>query len=369
MCRVVFHSASLRGGGAERVLVLMANEFAARGQDVTLFTWNAEGPNAALLSERVRLVDLAMPMHGGGGYGKLATLKGLVRSVGVMRELQPDAVYSGPEFANLLTAIMLALAGSRAQFFPTVHAAAALRPSGFGSALAIALSRLVAARATRVVGVSDGVGRDLVARGFPNSKVVTINNPLPPMTQATGDDQPWRAELDAMGPGPVIGTAGRLIGVKDHVTLLHAFAQLSATRPARLVIFGEGPLRDELADLAARLGIAERVLLPGYISDPAACYAALDLFVLTSTTEGFGNVLIEAMAAGVPVVSTDAPYGPREIMRDGALGPLVPVGDPAALAEAMGRLLDRPTDAALLRQRAADFAVDKIGDRYLALLH
>lgn len=367
MRRVVFHSASLRGGGAERVLVLMANEFAARGQDVTLFTWNAEGPNAALLSGRVRLVDLAMPMQG-GGYGKLATLRGLFRSVGVIRELRPDAVYSGPEFANLLMVFILALAGSRAQFFPTVHAASALRPSGLGAHLAIALSRLVAARATSAIGVSDGVGRDLVARGFPVAKVVTINNPLPPMQQANAADQPWRAELDAMGNGPVIGTAGRLIGVKDHVTLLRAFARLSARRQARLVIFGEGPLRGELEELAAGLGIGRQVLFPGYINDPAACYAALDLFVLTSTTEGFGNVLVEAMASGVPVVSTDAPHGPREIMQDGALGPLVPVGDDAALAEAMDRLLDKPTDPALLRRRAADFEVDKIGDRYFALL-
>ena len=121
--------------------------------------------------------------------------------------------------------------------------------------------------------------------------------------------------------------------------------------------------------LAAELGIARQVLFPGYVNDPAACYEGLDLFVLTSTTEGFGNVLVEAMAAGVPVVSTDAPYGPREIMRDGALGPLVPVGDHQALAEALHRLLDRPTDPVLLRQRASDFEVDKIGDRYLALLH
>ena len=212
MARVVFHSASLKGGGAERVLVLIANAFAARGHDVTLFTWNAEGPNAALLVDKVRLVDLGLPMRD-GGYGKVGTLKGIARSIHVIGELRPDAVYSGPEFANLLMMIVLVLAGSRAKFFPTVHAATALRPGGLGSRLAIILSRLVAARATRAIGVSDGVGRDLVARGFPPHKVVTINNPLPPM-QPTSRAQSWHAELAAMGSGPVIGTAGRLIGVR-----------------------------------------------------------------------------------------------------------------------------------------------------------
>ncbi|OEO30449.1 glycosyl transferase [Devosia insulae DS-56] len=365
--RIVFHVPSLRGGGAERVFVLMANEMARRGHEVTLFTWNGEGPNAALRVDAVHLVDLGIPIRG-DGFGKPATIGGLIRSAGFYRRLKPDAVFSAPEFANLITGLALILSFSKAKFFPSFHAAAAIPSNDFGSKLAVLLSGLVAARASKAIAVSAGVGRDIAARGVPPAKVEVINNPLPPAVGKQGATYPWQAELAALGEGPVIATAGRLVGVKDQKILLRAFAALLKTRPGRLVLFGDGPLRGELEAESRILGIASRVLFAGYVNDPTACYAAADLFVLTSTSEGFGNVLIEAMAAGVPVVSTDAPHGPREILADGKYGTLVPVGDAEALAAAMGAMLDQPTDAALLGGRAADFAVERIGDLYEGLL-
>ncbi|MCO5090844.1 glycosyltransferase [Bosea sp. (in: a-proteobacteria)] len=365
--RIVFHIASLGGGGAERVFVLMANELAARGHDVTLFTWNAQGPNAALLSGSVRLIDFGLPVRE-GGYGKAATLKSTLRSARLLRRLRPDAVYSAPEFANLVMALALMLARSPARFFPSFHAAAALSSGKAGAKLAKLLSRLVAARATTAIAVSQGVAADLAALGFPASGIAVIHNPLPPAAAPSGRGHAWRGALQAMGEGPVVATAGRLVPVKDHRTLLEAFAILRARRPARLVVFGDGPLAGELSAFAADLGIGADVLFPGYVDDPAACYADADLFVLSSTSEGFGNVLIEAMAAGVPVVSTDAPHGPREILADGRFGALVPVGDAKAMAAAMEAMLDRPTPTALLSLRAGDFTAEKIGDRYEALL-
>jgi glycosyltransferase involved in cell wall biosynthesis len=257
---------------------------------------------------------------------------------------------------------------SKARFFPSFHAAASLRSEETGSRLAVMLRRLVARRTERAIAVSAGVGRDIVATGIPADKVVVINNPLPPASDRPAQDHPWQAQLAAMGDAPVIATAGRMVPVKDHKTLLRAFARLVATRPARLVLFGDGPLRAELEAESEALGIASQVLFAGYVNDLAAVYSAADLFVLTSTSEGFGNVLVEAMEAGVPVVSTDAPHGPREILADGRYGALVPVGDSGALAAAMSEALDRPTPADLLRTRAADFSVERIGDRYEQLL-
>ncbi len=367
--RLIFHVPTLGGGGAERVFVLMANALAERGHHVTLLVWNAAGPNAALRSDAVQLVDLGIPVSG-GGFGKPRTLGGLWRSARFYRRHKPDAVFSGPEFANLVTALALGLALSPAKFFPSFHAAASIPSNDFGSTVAARLAALVAARATTLVAVSAGIRRDLEARGVPSGKIAVIHNPLPPgIGAASTATYPWQAELAALGQGPVIATAGRLTPVKDHRTLLAAFARLRATRPARLVIFGDGPLRSELIDEANRLGIFGSVLFPGYVNDPAACYAAADLFALSSVSEGFGNVLIEAMAAGVPVVSTDAPHGPREILRDGALGRLVPVGDAAALAEAMAQTLAAPLPAETLKARAADFNIDAIADRYEALLN
>lgn len=350
------------------MFVLMANALAARGHHVTLFTWNAGGPNAALRSDGVHLVDLGIPVTG-GGFGKPRTLKGLWRSAQFYRRHKPDAVFSGPEFANLVTALALNLALSPAKFFPSFHAAASIPSNDFGSKVAARLAALVAARATKLIAVSAGIGRDLAARGVPERKIAVIHNPLPPGIHAGATrTYPWQAELAALGQGPVIVTAGRLTPVKDHKTLLRAFAELRATRPARLVIFGDGPLKSELVAEAGRLGIAGSTLFPGYVNDPAACYAVADLFALTSVSEGFGNVLIEAMAAGVPVVSTDAPHGPREILENGALGPLVRVGDATAFAAAMAMTLDAPTPTASLKSRAAEFESDVIADRYESLL-
>ena len=363
--RIIFHSASLRGGGAERVFVLMANELAGRGHDVTLFTWNAEGPNAALLSPRVKLLDLDLTIRG-ESYGKPATLRGLWRTAQVLRRLDPDAVFSAPEFANLVMTLALLLSRSRAKFFPSFHAAKSLPSSGIGARLAIWLSKLVAARATRAVAVSQGIGRDLAARGFPAPRIVVINNPLPPRAETT-TSYPWQDRLAAMGDGPVLASVGRLVPVKDHKTLFEA-CSLLADRRWRLAVFGDGPLEAELRAYATKLGIGDRVLFAGYVADPMACYAVADLVVLSSLSEGFGNVLIEAMAVGVPVISTDAAHGPREILADGRFGPLVPVGDTKALAAAIAEMLEYPTPAKLLKERAEDFDVARIGDRYEQLL-
>jgi len=365
--RLLFLLASLRGGGAERVFVLLANEMASRGHDVTLLVWNADGPNAALIADGVKLINFDLPLKG-EGYSKPTTLKGLLRTARLVRRLAPEAVFSAPEFVNLLAAVALILARSRARFFPTFHAASSLSSERLGARIAHSMSSLVAARATRAIAVSAGIGRELQARGYPASKVAVIHNPLPQGVTSPRQLHGWHEHLEAMGEGPVIVTAGRLVPVKDHRTLLEAFALLRAKRRARLVIFGEGPLENELRAYARQAGIGDAVLFPGYVNDPQACYAVADLFVLSSTSEGFGNVLVEAMEAGIPVVSTDAPHGPREILDDGRYGTLVPVGDASAMAAAMAEMLDHPTPPAVLKRRAADFDIARIGDRYEALL-
>lgn len=365
--RIVFHLPSLAGGGAERVFVLMANEMAARGHAVTLFVWSARGPNAELRNPGVRLINLELPMRG-EGFGKAGTLRGLARSAAFLRRERPDAVFSGPQFANLMMTLALMAGLSRASFFPSYHAPASLHGKRLGERVARILTWLVARCATRAIAVSEGVGRDLVARGFRDGQVVVIHNPLPPAHTRAPGPHPWAAALEAMGDGPVIVTLGRLVPVKDHRTLLEAFSRLDPARGHRLVIFGDGPLKEDLVAHAGALGIAGRTLFPGYVNDPAACYACADLFVLSSVKEGFGNVLIEAMAAGVPVVSTDAPYGPREILADGRLGALVPVGNAAALARAIEETLERPPVSDDLRRRSAGFSIDIVGDRYESLL-
>ncbi|MDB5530998.1 MAG: glycosyltransferase [Devosia sp.] len=369
MAKLIFHVPSLIGGGAERVWVLVANEMARRGHDTTLLVWNGLGPNRVHVSPDVHLVDFGIALFGGERFGKPATLRGLLRMAAFFRRHQPDAVFSAPEFANLTTALALWLSASRAKFFPSFHAAAILRDSRTGSELARRFSGLMARRATRAIAVSQGIAGDL-SHGIAADKIAVIHNPLPPPSLKPVEDSEWMGGLTAVRAAniPIIITAGRLAPVKDHRTLIEAFALLRRDMPAKLVILGDGPLRGELTALVAERGLEADVLLPGFVADIRPSLSAADLFVLTSTSEGFGNVIVEAMAVGLPVVSTDCPHGPREILENGALGELAPVGDAGAIAAAMSRMLANPTSANRLQTRAADFSVERIGDQYEALL-
>jgi glycosyltransferase involved in cell wall biosynthesis len=169
--------------------------------------------------------------------------------------------------------------------------------------------------------------------------------------------------------------AGRLVRQKDFPTLVRAFAQARRRRPLRLLIAGgaDNPARTaerqaELATLAGELGVAGDVELPGHVANPVALMARAGVFALSSAWEGFGNVLVEALACGTPVVSTDCPSGPAEILAGGRFGRLVPVADPAAMAAAIEATLAAPPDPGPLRARAQDFSAERAADAYLALL-
>jgi glycosyltransferase involved in cell wall biosynthesis len=220
-----------------------------------------------------------------------------------------------------------------------------------------------------VICVSAGVAEDLARYvSIPAAKLSVIHNPVLSeellRTAERECSHPWMAP----GQPPVILGAGRLTRQKDFATLVRAFALLASDVDHRLLIIGDGAERAALQRLAADLGVAERVTFPGFVEEPLSYMRRARLFVLSSAWEGFGNVLVEAMAVGTPVVSTDCPSGPREILLDGTLGPLAPPGDPRALAEAMRAAIAQPAEPGALRRRAADFSVDVVARRYLDTL-
>ena len=217
--------------------------------------------------------------------------------------------------------------------------------------------------------MSRGVAADLTdAVGVPADRMYTIYNPVVSASLVRAADRPaghpW---LDRPGPQVVLAT-GRLIEQKDFPTLPAAFAKVLACRPARLIVLGKGPLLPALTAQAEELGVARHVDFPGFAENPYAFMAKAGVFVLSSRWEGLGNVLIQAMACGCPVVSTDCPHGPAEILEDGRWGELVPVGDSRALSEAMFRALDRLPPHEALRERASAFGVDQAVARYEELL-
>ena len=219
--------------------------------------------------------------------------------------------------------------------------------------------------AAHFAAVSQGIADSLPAAiGVPEESVTTIYNPVvtPDLRarMAEPPEHPWLLD----GGSPVVLAAGRLAEQKDFPTLIKAFARLAARRPARLIIIGEGSMGPRLERLVQRLGVTDRISLPGWLSNPFAAMARASLFAMSSIHEGLPTVLVEALACGCPCVSTDCPTGPAEILQDGRLGPLVPVGDDEALAEAMARVLDQPPDRRRLQGRAADFSVERAAAAY-----
>ena len=168
-----------------------------------------------------------------------------------------------------------------------------------------------------------------------------------------------------------IVSCGRLVPVKNHEFMLHAFSlALLEDNTLRLIILGEGKLRTYLESLSEQLGISDCVSMPGFIPEPMAYMAHADLFWFTSLYEGFGNVLVEAMATGTNIVSSDCPYGPKEILDNGKFGYLVNNRDPQAHAETLLQALEKPKCTPnQLKQRALDFSVEAATDNYIHVLH
>jgi glycosyltransferase involved in cell wall biosynthesis len=213
--------------------------------------------------------------------------------------------------------------------------------------------------------VSAGVADDLAGlSGIARDSISVIYNPVLTRPEAATDGAAAEAVWDGWR-GPRVITVGRLKAQKNHALLIKAFKRMLSSHDARLLILGTGELAEATAAIARAEGIADKVLMPGAVSNPTAYYRSSNVFVLSSDYEGFGNVIVEALASGVPVVSTNCRSGPSEILENGRYGRLVPVRDVAALAGAMADALVMNHDREELKRRAADFAPGLIAEQYL----
>jgi len=352
---------SLRGGGAERAVLTLANGFASRGYTVDLVLVSAEGPYLKEISPSVRVVDLKA----------VRVSSSLLKLVRYLRREQPIALLSAMSHANVIAVLARLLArvatrivvSERANFSVARANATSLRRRMMGFFM-----RFAYPYSAGVVAISSGVADDLAnSIGIPRESISVVYNPvLVDSILAHGEirpDHPWFRPHES----PVIIGVGRLVPQKDFHSLIRAFARLRKTRQARLLILGEGVLRRELEMLSMQLGLQDVVSIPGFLDNPFAYVKNSAVFVLSSAWEGFGNVLVEAMVCGTPVVSTACPSGPGEILENGRWGRLVSVGDVEALAEAMAATLDErehPDVAA----RAAEFGIDRAMDGYLRVM-
>jgi glycosyltransferase involved in cell wall biosynthesis len=223
--------------------------------------------------------------------------------------------------------------------------------------------------ADAVIAVSTGIADDLKnVIGLNGTKVSIIHNPVITDAIAPLRDAPAEHLWFSDGGPPIVIGVGRLTTQKGFDDLIRAFALVRTRRDARLVILGTGRDHDQLTALIHELGLAKVVDLPGWVANPHAYMARANLFVLSSRYEGFGNVLVEALASGCPIVATNCVGGPADILEGGRFGRLVPVGDIEAMAEAILETLDTPADIDALRRRAMDFHVDRIVERYCEVL-
>jgi glycosyltransferase involved in cell wall biosynthesis len=223
--------------------------------------------------------------------------------------------------------------------------------------------------ADAIVAISQGVAEDLSSlTGLPLERIQVIYNPVvtPKLLEKATEKiaHPWFAP----GEPPIILGVGRLTKQKDFPTLIRAFALVRQRYPARLMILGKGEERLSLETLVQRLGLEEEVFFCGFVQNPYSYMAQASVFVLSSAWEGFGNVLVEAMAVGTPVVSTDCKSGPAEILAKGKYGELVAVGDEKGLARAIARTLKQPQNSERLKARSSKFSVEAIADQYLQVL-
>ena len=377
-------------GGVQHSLIGLAGAFITRGLDVDL-----------VIGDRLRWHDHAVPdrvetviLQSGSQTRRLATdlcehltmaapddrqakaalslrwrsfVPALAR---YLRERRPDAMLSAKTLANLVAILARrrAAVGTRLVISERNHLTETIRRSqkSWKAKTLPPLIHDLYPLADDIVAISNHVADDLAVVGaLPRDRITTIHNGLlrSHALDLPAADHPW---FEAQPP--VILGAGRLEKQKDFPTLLRAFARVRAARPARLLIIGEGEDRAKLQRLAETLGVKDDMLLPGFQANPFAFMKSADLFVLSSTHEGFGNVLLEALAAGCPVVSTECPAGPSEILDGGRFGRLVPVGDADAIARAIETTLDDPPSPDRLRARAADFSMDRTVERYLACL-
>lgn len=354
---------SLRGGGAERSFVDLANGFSSRGFLVDMVLVEAVGPYIPELREGVQIINL--------GVGRVA--RAIPQLVRYLRSHRPVTMISGMEHANIIALFARRMAGVPTKLIVStryVFSTTIFRSSSFRDRLIPVLCRLMYPQADQIVAVSRNVADDIErALGLPRNSVHVIYNPVvsPIIFEKAraSPDHPW---LDS-SETPVIMGAGRLAPVKDFPTLIRAFHIVRSDRPVRLIILGEGRERTRLNSIIRSLGIEDDVALPGFKENPFSYLARAEVFVLSSLAEGLPGVLIQAMALGIPVISTECPGGVSEILLGGNIGKLVPVGDHVRLADAIQEALDGPRQNMNLQRRALDFTLDKSLQSYIDLIN
>jgi glycosyltransferase involved in cell wall biosynthesis len=357
---IAFYLADLRGGGAQRVMVNLANGFLDYGYDVDFVLAHATGEMLSFLDPRVRVVNLSCER----------VRYAVPRLARYLTNRAPTCLISGLPRVNLSAIVANEIARKKTKVIVTVHGS---RPIIYHARSSMSqgvlrLERWLYPRAHSIVAVSKGTADDLAKNtGLSRKKIQVIANPA--VTKAIFDsaDEVVNDHPIEDAKRKIILGIGRLSMQKNFSVLIKAFGLLRNAVGAKLIILGEGEERPTLNAIIKDLDLTESVCLPGFVSNPFAYLRRADLFVLSSRFEGLPTVLLEAMALGVPVVSTNCRSGPEEILENGRYGYLVPVDDVQSLATTMLKALNNPIREGIV-QRALEYTPDAVVPQYLDLL-
>ena len=387
---------SLAGGGAERSMLHLARSFTEQGRKVDLLLFRTKGAYMNSVPESVRVIELEAGTSVGGrllaaqadpaGIGALLKpvllpfkvdpdIRHINALTRYMETQRPDIILSALTYTNLaalwakqLSSVKIPVIVSE-RIALSVHLQREKSRHLWRSRFILPMVERTYRFADGIVTVSDDVANDLVENAHVDrNSITTIYNPVVdstlPELAAQPLDHPWFRPDQP----PVILAVGRLTPQKDFHTLLRTFALLRGEKDIRLMILGEGRQRAELASLAKELGVDADVDMPGFVDNPYQYMARAAVFALTSLYEGLPGVLIQALACGCPVVSTDCPGGSAEILENGKYGRLVPVQHIRELADAIRLTLDSSPDQEQLKARAALFSTDNATRQYLDLM-
>ena len=351
----------LSGGGAERVMLNLARGFLERGIEVDLVLVKAEGPYLSQVPSNLKIVKL--------NCSRL--ILSLPALTSYLIKVRPSVLMSALEDTNLVALWSKTIANVPTRVVVTVHnnlSREAQNSTQLKRLLTPYLVKLFYPWADKIVAVSQGVADDLIKLGLPPEKVHYIYNPIvtPELLKKLQEnlDHPWFLP----GQPPVILGVGRLTKQKDFSTLIHAFFKVRKQRSARLVILGDGEERGSLEKLVEELGLTQEIGFLNFVSNPYIYMAKASVLVLSSAWEGFGNVLVESMASGTPVVSTNCESGPAEILDDGKYGKLVDVGNIEDMARAIVETFSDSPEKEILKERANEFTLEKSVSKYETLI-
>ncbi|MCW1311533.1 MAG: glycosyltransferase [Candidatus Rehaiarchaeum fermentans] len=364
--RVAFVLPAFRGGGIEKVVIELAKGFFERNFDVDIVLAKAEGEFMDMLPKDSFIVDLNVPV-------RLRLIRSFFPLLHYFKMRKLDLVlplFDSFEITPIVALRLLHIFKKSPVILYSIHNVSKNVDGFEGIKKVLAKTSIFFALrlSTGIVAVSRGVAEDYSKNfNIPLSKIEVIYNPIPIEDIINKGKEEVNHSWFANKSYPLILGVGRLNKQKDFPNLLRAFSILRNRIDARLVILGEGEERKNLENLANELGISEYVWMPGFVDNPYKYMSKASVFVLSSVYEGLPTVLIEALGLGVPVVSTDCPSGPSEILDGGKYGKLVPVENSQLLAEAILETLNNPQSCKVLIERAKEFSTENALRKYLDL--